>query len=212
LELVRHAGKIGAHGISSLPPRPPAGTNEICDWYRAIAAVSELPFLVYYCPEVNPALNNPVQLLEQVKSTNVVGLKFTDFNLFELWKLQTEGHVVFNGKDEVLAAGLLMGASGGIGSFYNLMPELFVKIWDAGRRGQWQEARSIQNQINEFIRIVIQFPVFASIKRLLAWSGLDCGRTFPVYGDLTLDQEAQLRRSLENSTITGALLRPLKIA
>lgn len=51
---------------------------------------------------------------------------------------------MFNGRDEVLIAGLLMGASGGIGSFYNLVPELFLQIYEAGCIGHWEEARGAQ--------------------------------------------------------------------
>jgi dihydrodipicolinate synthase/N-acetylneuraminate lyase len=40
--------------------------------------------------------------------------------------IKQAGAVVFNGRDEVLAAGLLMGADGGIGTFYNVLPELFT--------------------------------------------------------------------------------------
>ena len=42
-------------------------------------------------------------------------LKFTDFDLYKLSQIKKRGHIVFNGHDEVLTAGLLMGADGGIG-------------------------------------------------------------------------------------------------
>ena len=44
-----------------------------------------------------------------------------------LHQVHQTGMVVFNGWDEVFAAGMFMGADGGIGTFYNLVPELFLK-------------------------------------------------------------------------------------
>ena len=64
------------------------------------------------------------------------------------------GQSVFNGRDEVLAAGLLMGASGGIGTFYNLLPDLFVRIYTAATAERWEDARAAQLRVNTLIRAV----------------------------------------------------------
>jgi N-acetylneuraminate lyase len=58
---------------------------------------------------------------------------------------------VFNGRDEGLAAGLLMGADGGIGSSYNVAPELFVAICTAAAEGRWEDARTAQRRANTLI-------------------------------------------------------------
>ena len=88
------------------------------------------------------------QLEELCSLPNVIGVKFTDFDLYRMAAVARPGRAVFNGRDEVLAAGLLMGADGGIGSFYNLAPDLFVALYDAAVAGRWDEARAIQQRIN----------------------------------------------------------------
>jgi len=54
-------------------------------------------------------------LIQVAAIENVAGIKFTDYDLHLLAQLR-KSRMVINGRDEVLAAGLPMGASGGIGS------------------------------------------------------------------------------------------------
>jgi N-acetylneuraminate lyase len=197
VELARHAGKIGATAVSSLPPAGPYSFAEIRAYYEAIAAASELPVLVYYFPEVCQAISSLDQILDLCSIPNVVGLKFTDFDLYRVRLIKQSGAVIYNGRDEVLSAGLLMGADGGIGTFYNLVPELFVEVYDNARAGHWDAALKAQDRINALIRATLRFPPLAAVKLQLKWSGLDCGRCIRPRRDLTSAEENQLRTALE---------------
>ncbi|MEO8127349.1 MAG: dihydrodipicolinate synthase family protein [Bryobacteraceae bacterium] len=196
LELAAHAKKAGAHAISSLPP---LGTNSfpaVRQYYESLAHTGDLPFLVYYYPQLTTVIGSVEQILDLCSIPNVVGLKFTDFDLYRLSLIRRAGHTVFNGRDEVLAAGLLMGASGGIGTFYNLMPEVFVAVFEAAQSGRWEETRVLQQRINTLIQIVLHFPAIPAVKAILGWSGIDCGISMPKSGVLTADQERDLRAAL----------------
>lgn len=188
LRLARHAARAGAHAISSLPPAAAPSFAAVRAYYEALAAAGP-PVLIYYFPEFSPTIQTVDQVLDLCSIPNVVGLKFTDFDLYRLSLLQRAGHTVFNGRDEVLAAGLLMGAHGGIGSFYNLVPELFVDLYNHTQAGRWTEARAVQDRINLLIRAVLHFPLIAAIKRLLSWSGIPSGH--PVLPRLPLEPAAE---------------------
>jgi N-acetylneuraminate lyase len=175
VELARHAGKIGATAVSSLPPIGPYSFEEIRSYYEAVAAASDLPVLVYFFPAVCPSITNTEQIEELCAIPNVVGLKFTSFDLYKMRTLKRSGVVIFNGQDEVLAPGLLMGADGGIGTFYNVVPELFVKLRDCARKADWEGAVAAQDQINDLIRFTLRFPCFPAVKLMLKWTGIDCG-------------------------------------
>ena len=195
--LSAHAARAGAHAISSLPPS--SGQFSFADlqrYYGALAGATELPLLVYYFPDVAPAISTAEQLETLCALPNVIGVKFTDFDLFRMANLARPGRYLFNGRDEVLAAGLLMGAGGGIGTFYNLLPELFVEIYDAATSGRWDAARAAQQRVNAVIRITLDFPLFPAVKQMLAWSGLDCGACLPPRGRLDAGQQVQLREAL----------------
>jgi N-acetylneuraminate lyase len=197
LALSSHAAKAGAHAISSLPPSSGQfGFSEVLGYYEALARASDLPLLVYYFPEVNPSITSAEQLETLCALPNVLGVKFTDFDLFRMSLLRRPERCIFNGRDEVVVAGLLMGADGGIGTFYNLVPELFVQIYAAAVAGRWEEARLAQLRVNVLIRIAVRFPLFPAVKQILAWSGLDCGTCLPPRGPLTLGQQRSLQGSL----------------
>lgn len=196
IRLARHAQNVGAHAVSSLPPGSAYSFAEVRSYYEAIAAASDLPVLVYYFPDFSAAIRTVEDVLTLCEIPNVVGLKFTDFDLYRLSLIQRAGHTILNGRDEVLAAGLLMGAHGGIGSFYNLVPELFVALYDAAREGRWAEARELQDRINDLIRAVLAFPMLAAIKRLLTWSGIECGFPVEPRRRLTAQEETALRAAV----------------
>ncbi len=197
LALSSHAARAGAHAISSLPPTSAQFSfADLRRYYEALAGGSDLPLVVYYFPDVAPAIGTAEQLEMLCDLPNVIGVKFTDFDLFRMANLMRPGRVLFNGRDEVLAAGLLMGAGGGIGTFYNLLPELFVEIYEAATAGRWDDARAAQRRVNTVIRIALQFPLFPAVKQMLAWSGLDCGVCLPPRAGLDASQQDRLRDAL----------------
>jgi N-acetylneuraminate lyase len=195
--LARHAARAGAHAISSLPPTSAQfAFGEVSRYYEALARASELPLLVYYFPEVSQSIATADQLEALCALPNVFGVKFTDFDLYRMASVIRPERSVFNGRDEVLAAGLLMGACGGIGTFYNVLPDLFVRIYTAAAAGRWEEARAVQLRVNALIRIALQYPVFPAVKQMLAWSGLDVGGCLPPRALLDADQQRRLRDDL----------------
>jgi N-acetylneuraminate lyase len=198
IRLARHASRLGAAAVSSLPPGPSYNFAETKTWYEAIAKESSVPFLVYHFP----ALSQPMSL-DQLESLchipGVVGLKFTSFDLFSLRQLVTAGHVIFNGHDEVLAPGLLMGAHGGIGSTYNLMADLFVALNRQASAGQWTDAIATQDRINLRIRTLLRFPLIPAIKQVLTWRGIDCGFAVEPRAGLTSEQQTELRARMEST-------------
>jgi N-acetylneuraminate lyase len=198
VRLARHASKTGAHGISSLPPASTYTFAEVRHYYEALAASAPVPLLVYYFPEVSNSIRTLDEVLDLCSIPNVAGLKFTDFDLYRLSLIQRAGHNILNGRDEVLAAGLLMGAHGGIGSFYNLAPELFVEVYRLSQEGRWREARAVQDRINDLIRVVLRFPMLAAIKQLLTWSGIECGLPVEPRRALRADEASALRAAVDN--------------
>jgi N-acetylneuraminate lyase len=204
IELAKHASRIGVHAISSLPPHGGYSFEEIRGYYSILGGASDLPILVYYMPEVYPAISNVAQILELCEIPNVIGLKFTSLDLFTMATVKKQGAVVFNGRDEVLVAGLLMGADGGMGSFYNLIPELFLQIYELTKTEGWGEARAVQERINELITITLRFPAFPAIKTMLSWSGIDCGNFLPPRRPLNANEESELRALLSKSSFANA--------
>ena len=196
VRLARHAAAIGATAISSLPPAGPYGFAELRRYYETLAEASPLPVLVYFFPEAAPAIRTYPQLAELCAIPNVAGLKFTDFDFYTLGRIKALGKTVFNGRDEAFACGMLMGADGGIGSFYNVAPGLFVELYEAALAGDWVRARALQERVNLLISICLAYPVFPAIKRILAWQGIECGECLAPRQPLSTEQETRLQGEL----------------
>ncbi len=190
--LARHASQAGAAAVSALPPFGVYSFAEIKAYYQAIAEASSAPLLVYYFASLSGAISHLDQLLELCSLPNVAGLKFTDSDMYKLAELVRSGATVFNGSDEMLVAGLLRGAHGGIGSIYNLVPDLFVELFSLSQAGDWTRASAVQDRINALIRIILRYPVFGAVKTLLRASGLDCGPCLRPRRDLTAAESSEL--------------------
>ena len=79
------------------------------------------------------------------------GLKYTSYDLLgfrEIIELCGDSINLLAGPDEMLLPFLLMGADGGIGTTYNLVPELLVDLYAAWKNGQVEKAQQIQFQID----------------------------------------------------------------
>lgn len=198
-DLTRHAAQVGATAISSLPPSGPGfGFAETRRYYADLAAVSDLPLVVYYFPQVYPGISTADQIADLCTLPGVVGVKFTDFDLSTLAAVASApDRVVYNGRDEVLVAGLLMGAHGAIGSFYNVVPDLALTIARHAESGAWQEARRVQDDLNRLITTVLRFPIFPALKQILTWRGEPFGDCLTPRGRLTEDERRALAAALD---------------
>lgn len=200
LDLVKHASALGVTAVSSLPPIGIFSFAEIKAYYQALAGASTVPFLIYFFPALAPIITSHEQILELCQIPNVVGLKFTDMNLYRLERIKKHGYVVYNGHDEVLAAGLLMGADGGIGTFYNLIPELFLEVYAAIQARDTAKAMAAQAKVNELIELTLRFPALAAVKRMMTWSGVPCGNPVPPRKWMNAEEEAGLIAALAASS------------
>lgn len=180
--LAKHATECGADGISAMAPNAYFGHSdrELIDYYKRIASLTDKPLLVYVTPLMLG--NNLTSVFTELMSVeNIAGLKFTQYNyyLMTLLKMINDGDInIINGPDEMLLCGLSMGADGGIGSTYNVMPERFAALYKAFRAGDLEKAREIQFGINRVIRVILEFgsgAVLANVKDAVRLMGFDAG-------------------------------------
>jgi dihydrodipicolinate synthase/N-acetylneuraminate lyase len=200
--LARHAARTGADGVGCLAPYTGEyGMDALIDHFSAVAeAARPLPTLLYYTPGIAPSLRNYGQLERLLDLPSIAGVKFTctdasefAYAVYERSARQT----VLSGVDENFVPALLMGAHGAIGSFVNVVPELFAQIYDLARRGEWERAREIQKQIVRVVRVTEQYPFLSALKNIVAWQGCECGEPRAPHRALSADARAELRAGLE---------------
>ncbi len=98
-------------------------------------------------------------LKEMLKNPNVVAVKNSsmptqDIQMFKDAGIAARGEgnfVVFNGPDEQFVSGRVIGADGGIGGTYAVMPELYLAMNDHINKGEIKEAQAIQYDADRII-------------------------------------------------------------
>jgi N-acetylneuraminate lyase len=178
LALARHAGEIGLDAVSSVPPFFYGySEEEILYYYEALAEAAGIPVLIYASPLAGAAFT--CERVERLMSIPlVIGLKWTSYDYFTMRRIKElrRGDInVLNGPDECLLCGLAMGADGGIGACYNVMPGVFQTLYSAFRQGDIRAAQDAQFKANKLIDVLIRFGVIPGVKALLAHIGYDCG-------------------------------------
>lgn len=187
--------------VSSTPPFYFNYTeSEVIGYYRDLAEASDLPVLLYNVPGTTGRTMSTAAQVEMLNIPNVIGSKHTDPNFFSAERLmrQVPTALIFNGPDEMLTGGLAMGMVGGIGSTYNLMPRLYLNIYESVKAGDLDAARQSQAVANDVIYELLSISpgVIPGIKLGLNVLGYDVGgprKPFqPIVADTTRYEELLL--------------------
>ncbi len=189
--LATYAEELGYDAVSAVTPfYYKFSFAEICDYYRAISNATTLQTLVYNIPAFTGVSLGLNQFSELIGSDRFMGIKHTSNDLFALEGLKARfpDKVVFNGYDEILLSGLIAGADGGIGSTYNLMADKYVRLYNLFLEGKIAEAKAIQHDANEVIRLLIETGVNAGEKALLNLLGIDFGGCRAPFRDCSKEQ------------------------
>ncbi len=206
-ELARHAAEIGAWGIGAMaPPFPKIGrVEELVKYIEEIASgAPELPFYFYHIPAFNGAYLPMLDLLKAVdgRVPNFAGIKYTYESIYEYnqCRLYADGKFdMLHGQDETILPALAMGgARGGIGGTTNYNGRELVAIIDAWNRGDIDAAREHQNFAQEVINVICRYRGnIVAGKRIMKLIGLDLGPNRIPFRNITDDEEAAMRRELE---------------
>ena len=179
-ELAAHAESLGVDAIASIPPiyfhLPPYAIAKY--WNDISDAAPNTDFIIYNIPQLaGVALSVPL-LKEMLKNPRCIGVKNSSMPTQDIQMWRDEGAIVFNGPDEQLISGLVMGATGGIGGTYGAMPELYIKLYECVKSGDLATALEIQN---DCCRIIYKLcsghgNMYGMIKEVLRKMGCpDCG-------------------------------------
>ena len=159
VELARHSESVGVDAIASIPPiyfRLPE-YSIAAYWNDISAAAPNTDFIIYNIPQLAGIALTMSLFAEMMKNPRVIGVKNSsmptqDIQMFKAAGTAAKGEfVVFNGPDEQFVAGRAIGADGGIGGTYGVMPELFLKLNDLIAADERETATALQYDINEII-------------------------------------------------------------
>lgn len=199
IELAKHAEKLGAAGVSSVPPFYfKYNQDQIFNYYKDVAEATSLPMIVYNIPLAGMMTVDQIIRLSEIE--NVKGVKYTGTALFEVMQIKDgckPGFQVYGGCDELGSSNISLGVDGVIGSFYNVIPDLYCKIWAAVKASDIPEATRLQRQAVHVIFAGLgSGSMMACMKVWLRAAGIPAGYSRRPFSNFTEEEEKALVHKL----------------
>lgn len=202
IELAKHAESLGVSAISSVPPFYfPFNMDEYVQYYNDLADSVNVPVIIYNIPAMSGISFKKADIERFFANDKIIGMKHTSYDLFQLQRILKEypQKSIFCGHDELFLSATAVGVQAGIGSTFNFMAEKFVKLQAFVAENKWAEAQVVQDEANAIIDVLVSIGVFKGVKAALKLQGIDCGVCRRPFQPLAAEQEAQLKKVLEEN-------------
>ena len=153
LALAGHAAACGADAVVLAPPPYfPVHQDDLRRYFAEFAAESPLPVILYNIPShaKNVIAHETVERLLEVP--NIIGLKdsagdMQQYNRFVSLITRRPGLTLLMGPEELLAESVLMGGYGGICGGANLVPSLYVELYEAALTEDLRLVHKLQHRV-----------------------------------------------------------------
>lgn len=205
IELAKHAESLGVDSIAAIPPiyfRLPE--YSITHYWNSISeAAPNTDFIIYNIPQLAGVSLTPSLYTEMMKNPKVIGVKNSSMPVQDIQtfcSLGGENYIVFNGPDEQFLGGRLMGAQGGIGGTYGVMPELFLQLNTFIKDKKLKEAKQLQYAINDIIGLMVSGHgnMYAVVKEILRMNeALDIGSVRSPLAEIIESDQITIKKAAE---------------
>lgn len=195
------AKELGFNVISATAPYYyKFSPKAIAQYYYDIYEKVKLPITLYNFPG-NTGVEFDLQnedIRKLFKSAAIAGVKHTNLNVYQLERIKNINKelIMYNGFDEVLIAGLAIGADGAIGSTFNFMYPHYKKIEEAFLGLRLEEARLLQTKANNIMEAICRVGLIPAIKYILTIQGIDVGIPRKPFFELDTDQKKYIEEVL----------------
>lgn len=156
MELAKHAESLGVDAIAAIPPiyfhLPEHAMAKY--WNDISSAAPATDFIIYNIPQLAGVALTGKLFEEMRKNPKVIGVKNSSMPVQDIQMFKQaagKDYIIFNGPDEQFISGRVIGAEGGIGGTYGVMPELFLKMDEYVKAGEMEKACDLQYKVNEII-------------------------------------------------------------
>jgi len=203
LEMTKYAKDAGADAALVVTPFYLKPTDRgIYEHFDTLASQADLPIILYNIPQCT-GLPLPWQMVEDLAQIpNIVGVKDSSgqlsFILAVLEKVRDKINVLC-GHDEVVVAALAAGCTGAILASANVIPDVWINIYNAIQKGDLKTAREEQYRVQKIARIIAKSGAVGT-KEALNMLGVKVGPVrlpLSVGGELTYEEREELRLDLE---------------
>jgi len=181
--------------------------REMYEHYKAILEAVDLPVILYSVPKFT-GYDLDTTVISQLahEYANVVGVKDSGGSIgriTEIIRLVGERVSVLAGTAEVTFPTLMLGGKGAVIAVANVIPRICSSLYEAFRKGDYEEARRLQRQISYLNEVLVKrYNQLSAIKEALKLLGLPAGYprrpALPMEDDGKKDIENVLKSMLES--------------
>jgi 4-hydroxy-tetrahydrodipicolinate synthase len=201
----RDARKIGVNGLMVLPAMVyKSDPRETMAHFRAVAAASDLPIMVYNNPVSYYVDITPEMFADLADEPKFVAIKESSENVRRITDLKNvcgERYLLLCGVDDLVLESLLLGAVGWVSGLVNAFPAENRLLWDLATSGRWDEALRVYRWYTPLLHLDTHVKLVQYIKLAVQ----ECG-----YGsELTRAPRLPLEGE-ERERILGIIRRGIK--
>ena len=207
-QLTARAHDLGVAGFLVVTPYynkpPPRG---IVAHFRAIAAESDKPIVVYNIPQ-RVVLNLEVETLAELAEIPTVrAVKQATPDLEQARRIVEEtGLSLYAGNDDLLLPFLEVGGTGGIFVYTHLVGQQVKELVTRFKDGDHERARSLEEELRSVVEALAVTTNPIPVKAALKMAGWDVGGLRLPLVEATEEERAAIRAGLERAGV-GALAR-----
>lgn len=203
IEITQEAAKIGAQSVSLLMPnffRKYMDDDALTGYITKVADASPVPVLLYNNPSVAADVLISPEVIRRVSAhPNVIGMKDSSKGNFRSYLEAAKG------QDFYLLAGsagffldlLEAGGVGGVLSLANIFPDDCVKLYEAFKAGNLEEAKALNTRLVELNKKVSGFGGVAAVKCAMNLAGYTGGEPRHPLRPLSAGEKATLEANLK---------------
>lgn len=172
--------RAGADGLLVLTPFYVHPTQDgIADFFRAVDQAVDMPLLIYNIP-YRTNVNILPETVEQLVSErpNIVGMKECSPSFgqaVELIQRVGDQICVLSGEEFLMSGEILMGAKGAIMASANLIPDVWVRLYELAAQRKTQELAALLKQYYPLIKLLFKEINPGPLKYAMGRIGLDMG-------------------------------------
>ena len=193
IRFTKDAADLGADAALIVTPFYFKLSNkEIHEHYRTVSEAVNIPIIVYTVPKFTGVSLEPAQIQKlSLENKRIVGVKDSGGNLgliTETIRLVGDRISVLAGTADVALATLQAGGKGALLAVGNVFPSLCSRMYEAFKKGRYEEACRLQNQVSHANEVLVKrFNQISAIKEAMRSLGLAAG--YPRRPVLPLDAQ-----------------------
>jgi dihydrodipicolinate synthase/N-acetylneuraminate lyase len=168
IKMANYAEEQGASGVVVAPPYYfPAGKDELAEYFCDLIKELSLPMYLYNMPSHTKMVIDPEIVVMAANLPGVHGLKDSSGNMVYFHTCRKllkdkKDFSFFVGPEETLAETLFLGAEGGVNGGSNFYPELYVNIYNAAQKEDWETVRKLHDKVMQIRSTIYSVGRFGS--------------------------------------------------